>query len=152
MKNENVSFTGEVMLLSWSESNSRGRTIVLQLDEEGDEHPFKKFTVKRGNHAGTRFMAVLVEIGDDEKPVKNAKPMLQSAIRVGASPQFKHFLVSRLGSMPTDPKAADDIAADYIRNFCGVESRGDIDGNAEATHKFGIMMAQYRDFLDTQTT
>lgn len=81
-----VAFQGEVMLLNWAESNTRGRTVTFQLPEEGEQHPFRHFTVKSGKKAGQRFMQVLVQIDDDETPVER-KPS-QTAFLMCQDDQF----------------------------------------------------------------
>ena len=60
-----IAFEGEIMLLQWAESSTRGRTATFLLDNEGESHPFRDFTIKSGKRAGQRFMCVLVQIGDD---------------------------------------------------------------------------------------
>ena len=43
-----IAFQSEVQLLGWAETNTRGRTITLQLDGEGDGHPFASARTKQG--------------------------------------------------------------------------------------------------------
>jgi hypothetical protein len=65
-----IFFQGEVQLLSWGDTSTRGRTITLQLPEEGEEHPFKHSQIKQGKTAGKRYVAVFVEIDESEQPVE----------------------------------------------------------------------------------
>lgn len=75
-----IFFQGEVMLLRWGDNSTNGRTITLQLDSEGDRHPFS--TLKSGAAHGQRIALVAVLIGDDERP-QNAGGAQRSAIPTG---------------------------------------------------------------------
>lgn len=92
---ENVIYAGEVQLLRWSESSTTGRTVLFQIPEETVEHPFKRFNVrdKSAKTPGKRFMAVLVEIGDDEKPVAQVMPKDKIAALGGSKPYGKQASV-----------------------------------------------------------
>lgn len=72
MENKEPSFAGEVMLLDWSETAKGGAKIVLQLDGPDALEPFRTMTLAKRGIAGQRLMAVLVEIGEDEKPLDGA--------------------------------------------------------------------------------
>lgn len=69
-----IAFRGEVQLLRWSETSNGGATITLALSDPSDLENFKLMTLKKGQQAGQRLMAVMVELGDDEKPVPVATP------------------------------------------------------------------------------
>lgn len=91
---------------------------------------------------GTRFVAVLVQIGDDELPVtqsaklapdadnstsakrpwRDMKPAQQAGIRC-AEPIFQAFLKERY---PEDWRALEGDAAELVRYICGVTSRADL--------------------------
>lgn len=55
-------FTGEALLRRWSESSTQGVQVTFALSDSAELEPLKAKT-------GKRFMAVLVELGDDEQPV-----------------------------------------------------------------------------------
>ena len=55
-------FAGEVQLRRWSESNTQGVQVTFALADSSDLEKFRGLD-------GKRFMAVLVQIGDDEQPV-----------------------------------------------------------------------------------
>jgi hypothetical protein len=63
-------FSGEMQLAAWSESHTGGCKVTFWLPTPQDLDAFRALTVRKGNHAGHRFMAVLVEVGDDEQPVQ----------------------------------------------------------------------------------
>lgn len=61
-------FQGEVQFRRYSDTSTQGVQIVLALADRESLEPFI-------SKAGKRFMAVLVEIGDDEMPVQPNTPM-----------------------------------------------------------------------------
>lgn len=70
MTDEIIAYQGELMLLGWKESHNGGRTVTFLLPEDEVEHPFKPFTVKSGKVGGQRFMAALVQVNEQEQPIK----------------------------------------------------------------------------------
>ena len=147
------SFQGEVMLAGWSETHAGGAKIVLWLPDADSLNAFRAMTVRKGNVAGQRFVAVLVEIGDDELPVAPAiegnsselkglgvpakppiGPLCLAAVSVGATTNFCRF-VSGDGSV--------EGSARYIRTFCKVKSRRELDTNAQAGANFRYLMAAF---------
>lgn len=80
-------YTGELMLLKKREGESWQVSFALPMDTK--HHPFNKYKGKANGRAGTRFMAILVEIDDDEQPVDQGKkhegpaiiPMGKSLVR-----------------------------------------------------------------------
>lgn len=65
-----IAFQGELMLHRWSESSGTPRTVTFRLSDDEPEHPFRQMRSTMGKLSGQRFMAVLVMLDDDEKPVK----------------------------------------------------------------------------------
>lgn len=63
-------FSGEVMLAGWKETHTGGAVVSFFLPDPADLDVFRGLTVRKGGTAGHRFMAVLVEIQDDEKPAQ----------------------------------------------------------------------------------
>ena len=63
----NHSFQGELMLAGWKDTHNGGATVTFWLPDPAELEVFRGMTAKKGNVAGQRFMAVLVEVGDDEK-------------------------------------------------------------------------------------
>lgn len=87
-------FAGEVHLRRWSESSTQGVQITFALAESADLDKFKGLD-------GKRFMAVLVQIGDDEQPVP-ANPLIskQNAnSRLGANEGKSHSQREPLGDL-----------------------------------------------------
>jgi hypothetical protein len=121
-----IAFQGEVQLLGWSETNTRGRTITLQLDNSTEGHPFATAVSKSGKKSGTRYQIVMVEIGDDERPVE--KTPSQMAFLLCKDRAFQHFLNER--SFATVD--SEDSARACICEGCGVTSRSQLDTNPAA--------------------
>jgi hypothetical protein len=157
-------FQGELQLASWSESANGGAKVVFWLADADDLDVFKAMTVRKGNRAGQRFAAVLVEIGDDERPVEP-----QGEVAAAADAQLARLagdttakadlkggalakLAGRWCQSPEFREWADvadaDEAAEYIRAMCGVESRAELDHNPEAAAAFHKYIRQpYADWL-----
>jgi len=125
-------FSGEVQLAAWSESHSGGCKVVLWLADPSDLDAFRALTVRKGNTAGHRFMAVLVEVGDDELPVQPEpeKPkggvLAKEAAMLCDMPTFREFCEEQ------DAEGA----ADWIRFTCNVASRAELDNSERAAALF----------------
>lgn len=139
------------MLLNWNESK-QGRTAVFLLDEESDSHPFKKFTTKKGKRAGQRFMAVLVELNDDDTPVvqeKKGGPLSKSAAQLCENENFQKFAREthphEWSQIPNGAHAA-DAAAIILRQRCGITSRAELDHDAVGAANFRQLMREYREW------
>ena len=127
MTNEKIiAFNGEAMLLNWSESNTRGRTVTFLLSDDGEAHPFRDFTVKSGKKAGQRFAMVLVEIDEDET-VKERTPS-QIAFLLCQDEQFWHWCNER-SFVEIDSEAT---ARAFILEACGITSRSQLDSRPSA--------------------
>jgi hypothetical protein len=130
-----IAVQSEVMLLAWAESSTRGRTVTLLLPEGHEEHPFKRFAMKSGKRAGQRFMAVFVEIGDDEQPVEQHEParhLSQTAAALCKDAMFHRFADERCFDTIHD----EDSARCYILTGCGITSRRQLDSNKPAADYF----------------
>ena len=123
MSEKTTFWQGEVQLLGWSETNTRGRTITLQLGEDEETHPFKYSNTKHGKTSGKRFVVVFVEIGDDEKPVE--KTPSQMAFLYCKDPEFWEWADSQTFASVSN----EDTARAFILKTCGIESRGELDTN-----------------------
>jgi hypothetical protein len=134
-------FSGEIQLAGWSESHTGGCKVTFWLQSNEDLEAFRALTVRKGNTAGHRFMAALVEIGDDEQPVVN-KSLTTEKPKGGAlaklagmwcnDPEFWAWL-------ETDPDNACHSAqgaAACLYAICGIESRAELDHNKQAAEIF----------------
>lgn len=134
-------FQGEVLMRRWSDSSTQGVQVTFALPDATDLDPLKAKT-------GKRFMAVLVEIGDDEQPVtgnpateKKSREYLGDlcyrAVQWCNDPEFRAWLAERgdfYGELTV--KAAGEV----ICTWCEVESRKDLDTNPIAAEKFNRLI------------
>jgi len=147
---EIIAFKGEMMLLNWSETK-QGRNVVFLLDEESDIHPFKKFTTKKGKRAGQRFMAVLVELNDDDTPIVQEQekpkggPLSKSAALLCQNEKFQSFLSDEYPGMwdRFESDTSEEKSTYVIKSVCGVSSRAELDHVDGASKKFHALMREY---------
>lgn len=131
------SFAGEIQLAGWSESHNGGCKVTFWLPSPDDLDAFRALTVRKGNTAGHRFMAALVEIGDDERPVEpeapKGGPLAKEAALLCRNPAFREWLMlnDSRGSTCTEEEAAREM-----RDCLGISSRSEIDGNHEKAAQF----------------
>lgn len=137
-------FAGEMQLAGWSESHTGGCKVTFWLQSPDDLAAFRTLTTRKGNTAGHRFMAALVEVGDDEMPVQGGgeTPPPQEKPKGGPlsklagmwcnDPEFWAWL-------ETDPDNACHSAhgaALCLYAICGIESRVELDNDPVAAEKF----------------
>lgn len=97
---------------------------------------------------GTRFVAAMVEVGDDELPKlakpkanwQDVTPAAQAGIRC-AEPMFQAFLREQHGYGPSS--AEDDVAV-FLRGLCGVQSRSELSSNHKARVIWHQLDQQYQ--------
>lgn len=123
-------FQGEVQMRRWSDSSTQGVQVTFALPDSADLEPLK-------HKAGKRFMAVLVEIGDDEQPVQPKRdmrgPLCREACDLCANESFQKWIIAA-ADFRCDPSEA--LARTVILGWCGIESRKDLDTVATAASKF----------------
>ncbi|QMV32387.1 hypothetical protein 8G_00069 [Ralstonia phage Hyacinthe] len=134
-------FSGEVQLASWSESHNGGCKVTFWLQSPEDLDAFRALTVRKGNTAGHRFMAALVEISDDEQPVQpeseapKGGQLAKLAGMLCDQPDFWAFLNWCDANGGQIISSAED-AANFVREVCGVASRAELDHNHYAAERF----------------
>lgn len=150
-------FQGEMLLRRWSESSTQGVQVTLALADSDDLGKFKGLE-------GKRFMAVLVQIGDDEQPVSaDSSAQKQSANSRAAreplgdlcwravqwckEPEFWAWLSRAFCA--EDGGVYNEVGAKILLcHKCGVESRKELDTNPEAARKFHeLIRAPYQKYL-----
>lgn len=130
-------FAGEIQLAGWSESHTGGCKVTFWLQGPDELAAFRTLTTRKGNTAGHRFMAALVEIGDDELPVQadtvipvSDKPKGGAlAVLAGMwcrSPDFQTWSDTR---NPAESRI-------FILQACEIDSRAELDHNEESAEKF----------------
>lgn len=140
-------FAGEVQFRRYSDTSTQGTQIVLALP---DREALQSFIGLEGK----RFMAVLVQIGDDEQPVdaSNSRDIAKvrksdiareplgdlcwRAVQWCKEPEFWAFLEAAYGVDSMLPVASELDATGVVRVLCQIESRKELDTNPEAARKF----------------
>ena len=154
MTEEIIAFKGELMLAGWSETHTAGRTVTFWLDDEQDDHPFKKFTVKKGKTAGHRFMAVLVELNDDETPVIQTEPigpLCKLAVQWCKDPVFWEWL-NQFRVVCWGTKNEEDAKGEILR-ICNISSRKELDTNFTSKNLFNSEIRKpYMDWLEQRNS
>lgn len=150
-------FQGEIQFRRYSDTSTQGQQVVFAVQ---DREALECFIGKEGK----RFMAVLVEVGDDEQPVKSdigiptsAKPREQlgdlcwRAVQWCKEPEFAEFL-SRVfyeaypRGMSAPAYANDDAPGREawckyaLQVLCSIGSRKELDTNPEAARKFNQLI------------
>ena len=149
-------FHSEVQLAGWSESHNGGCKVTFWLAQPSDLDAFRAMTVRKGNTAGQRLACALVEIGDDEQPVQAPATMQQKGGALAQlagkwcrMPEFASFIRpiynramggTGFGSGDLSPADYGGDCAAYARHcilvLCDIDSRSELDHNAEAAEKF----------------
>lgn len=132
MDEQRIAFQGELMLLNWAESSTRGRTVTFLLDEDTDAHPFKDFTIRQGKRAGQRFMAVLVQIDESEQPVQQRRTSAQKAAAICKDNDFWSWATAR----QFEPVNSEESARQFMLSHLGIQSRSEIDRDPEVAERF----------------
>lgn len=151
-----TAYQGELMLAGWQETHAGGAKVTFWLPDSQALEPFRHMTVKKGNTAGQRFMAVLVLLDDQDRPTAVAEPsskpeggaLAKSAAMVCNSADFHEFVAHRTGIDLGDSLKRQERAAQYMRDFCGVKSRAELDSNKEAAELFRRLMSMYREWAN----
>lgn len=140
-----IFFQGEVQFRRYSDTSTQGQQVVFALADRESLAPFI-------GKEGKRFMAVLVEIGDDEQPVRQPEPEKPAAPKGGplarlagqwCNDEAFRVWLSKSAALPWSaawddyPEAAPaQIAALVVRQICGVKSRAELDSNDAAAMRF----------------
>ena len=138
-KLKEVGFTVlEARLMGLSKTRRKdGDWFELKIQVLPEEMPAELYSVP----LGTRMNLAMVQIGDDEQPVKrkfeDLPPSQQAGIRCG-DPAFHHWL---LGKFPATAMVGTPAA--FVREHCGIDSRSQLDVFAEAKDRWANLNAQF---------
>lgn len=155
-------FAGEIQLAGWSDTHSGGAKVTFWLQSAEDLEVFKGLTAKKGNTAGHRFMAALVEVGDDEQPIPPnstelkapREPMGDACYRTVMWCKDPEFLLwansSTHNGILWHVKTEQD-AKEFVCELCGVESRRHLDEYQEANQRWHeLIRGPYSKWLMTR--
>lgn len=130
-----TAFQGEVQFRRYSDTSTQGQQVVFAV---ADREALESFIGKEGK----RFMAVLVEIGEDEQPVagnSDDKPrerlgdLAWRAVQWCKEPEFWSFLNLNFSC----DEVTDGVGASELVKFvCNVDSRKELDTDEDAKRRF----------------
>ncbi|AWI53181.1 hypothetical protein DEH84_06870 [Aquabacterium olei] len=150
-----TAYQGELMLAGWKETHTGGAQVTFWLPDSQALEPFRHMTVKKGNTAGQRFMAVLVLLGDDDLPQAiERKPggplgaLAKSAVLLCQGDAFQAFVADLEGMQLATPEGRELQASDHIKRVCQVASRKDLDASPQAAGLFRDLMTRFRDWRE----
>lgn len=137
-----TAYHGEGLLLRWGESNSAGRTVTFQLEEDMPHHPFKGYP--SGAKNGQRFVLAVVPIANDQLPDEDTAakvqrrrfadmPRSQQAGMLCADPEFQEKVLA----------ANADQAAERVRRHCRVASRSELDTDKAAAKLWDNLVSEF---------
>jgi hypothetical protein len=130
----------EVMLLGWSDG-PKGQTVTFLLQPQGDQHPFMR--VERG----AQYMAVMLEISDDEQIVDQVKrERLEKApqkLSNAAAQIIKNLHYWEWHACMGDPVRSAAEADKALKGCLDIESKRELDHDAEAVRRFRAHMSEF---------
>lgn len=142
-------FSGELQLAGWSESHTGGCKVTFWLSGPDELAAFRTLTVRKGNTAGQRFMAALVEVGDDELPVP------PPSVKESLTPETpKGGALAKLAGMwcadktfqawleldPDNAAPNESGATLCLYALCEIESRRELDHDPAAAERFNQLI------------
>jgi len=118
----------EAVKVSMKQDNS-GYVLTLRIHpDEVPEEILRDFV-------GSRYMAVLVRLNEEERPMNREQELAKDMVRISGmlcrDPQFWEFLSEAGGVIEKSEKEATEWLKDYLK----VESRSDIAKSPAATEK-----------------
>lgn len=158
-------FQGEVMLLGWADTSSRGKTVTFALhpDECPGEHPFRDFGTGK---TGQRFALVAVPITDDDEqphPAALRNPLAETPGPPQTSPRASEAGAAKskrpFSSLPLSQQCAikcDDVQFQLwmgrthgaetiheLREFLGIQSRAELDTDEKAAARWRALVTEF---------
>ncbi len=139
-------YKGEARVAAWNK-NDKGVFVRFELDLS-ELHPFD-------GEQGQRFMLVAVRIGNDELPCDNppfekpteAPPLSKAKQRYAEADEGEKAVV-RAGALAKDPRffqwADHADMGDFIREWCGVDSRSELATDPVAFEKFLVLEEEFK--------
>lgn len=131
-----ATYAGELMLINWSDG-PQGATVSFLLDPDSERHPFLGYSRPSKQEPGSRFMAVLLEKGDDgavidqeqreraERVQKTGKTQTLSnvAAMIIKNPRFHDFLREKIEAVDWSQSRADK----WLKGVLKIDSKSALD-------------------------
>lgn len=125
------SFQGEVQFRRYSDTSTQGQQVVFAVQ---DREALESFVGMEGK----RFMAVLVQIGDDEQPAQVKREYLGDlcyrAVQWCNDPEFQEWI--RKEARISHAEASAELAKTIVISWCQVKSRKELDEIPSAGQAF----------------
>lgn len=132
-------FQGEVQFRRYSDTSTQGQQVVFAVQ---DREALESFVGMEGK----RFMAVLVQIGDDEQPVQKEPARMKGgewAKLAGMwcdDPEFWRWANSTTHTSSMGRIVSSEDAADMVRELCEIDSRAQLDHSKTAWDRFNTLI------------
>lgn len=137
----------EAQLADYGETANGGPYVKFRLADSNELDPFRGQDRAAKNKAGKRYIMMLIEVADDEKPIKQPKPEKEKggplSRRAAALCREEEFQLFVKASAPVMWRDAESncvnpvmIAREYILHVCGIQSRAELDHNEAAAKLF----------------
>lgn len=163
IRRHGATYAGEARLVRWGDTSSAGMTVTFELhpEEAYAQHPFRHCGVQK-----MRYTLIAVPIADtDEEHPKPQEPVVepptveekpkrawrdisrsqQAGIKC-SDPEFQRWVATaRLHLPPADvtPAVAAAMAATFVRNFCGINTRAELDRDIAAANRWDMLLTEY---------
>lgn len=143
----------EVQLADYGETANGGPYIKFRLADASELDLFRGQDRAAKNKAGKRYILMLIEIGDDEAPIKNPSsahqttppkggPLSKRAAALCRDPDFQLFVDSSTSRDWKErlPKgmlqSPEQVCRQYILDACQIKSRAELDHSERAATLF----------------
>lgn len=149
-EDQNGLHVGTVLQISARNANISAKSVKggwkYEFKAEITEEDFLRFNGH--DLTGSLFEAQLecIEIAQLPLPIEpkpeapKGGPLAESAGRLCQQPLFWDFLSFQTGI----PRCTNELATNYVREYCGVLSRAEIDHQPTAKHRFMELMGEFR--------
>jgi len=112
--------------------------FVLTLAIHPDELPEELIR----DFVGARYACVMVRIKDDESPTEYVNRVKQAGM-LCRNGEFQQFMSEAYGN---NKVLTEDETATLLCNMCSIESRTELNGNADAKQLFDDLMSEYHEW------
>lgn len=137
--------------MNWEDSaqSFESSLMIMRKDKNGwvigfSVHPNEVPNALLNVPLGTRFQQVLFQLGDDESPVPTeenieGKQAVSRAGQICRELEFQQWILKE--KAPSEEGAKEELC-----KMIGIESRSELQSNAEARKRFDQIMEDYRSF------
>lgn len=112
-------------------------------------HPNELPTELLEDWVGSRYMIALVRLEDDGTPTERKRgKLVTSAGALCRHPKFQDWLYQNGVVF----EKSEESAAVFVRDYCGVASRSELEGNQQAAEKFMRLRDEFSAFMQGAPT